>query len=57
MITGVINAKEERDVLIADVPNAFIQAPMPQVKPNEDRVMIQFPRRMDENWLRNVLVN
>ena len=27
MITGVIDAHEERDVMTADVPNAFIQAP------------------------------
>ena len=41
MITGVIDAKEERDVMTADVPNAFIQAPMPEVKPNEDRVIMK----------------
>ena len=41
MITGVIDTKEERDVMTADVPNAFIQAPMPEVKPNEDRVMMK----------------
>ena len=41
MITGVIDAKEERDVMTADVPNAFIQAPMPEVKPNEDRAMMK----------------
>ena len=27
--------------MTADVPNAFIQAPMPEVKPNEDRVMMK----------------
>jgi hypothetical protein len=26
MITGVIKAKEERDVMTCDIPNAFIQA-------------------------------
>ena len=41
MITGVIDAKEEQDVMTADVPNAFIQAPMSEVKPNEDRVMMK----------------
>jgi len=32
MITGVIDAKENRDVMTVDVPNAFIQANMPKVK-------------------------
>ena len=32
MITGVIDAKENRDVMTADVPNAFIQANMPKVR-------------------------
>ena len=27
--------------MMADVPSAFIQAPMPEVKPNEDRVMMK----------------
>lgn len=41
MITGVIDAKENRDVMTADVPNAFIQANMPKVKQGEDRVMMK----------------
>ena len=28
--------------MTADVPNAFIQAPMPEVKPGEERVMMKF---------------
>ena len=27
--------------MTADVPNAFIQAPMPEVKPGEERVMMK----------------
>ena len=27
--------------MTADVPNAFIQAPMPEVKPGENRVMMK----------------
>ena len=27
--------------MTADVPNAFIQAPMPEVKPGADRVMMK----------------
>ena len=37
MITGVIDAHEEQDVMMVDVPNAFIQAPMPEMKPGQDR--------------------
>jgi len=32
MITAVIDAKEDWDVMVGDVPNAFIQANMPKVK-------------------------
>ena len=41
MITGVIEAHEEQDVMTADVPNTFIQAPIPEVKPGEERVMMK----------------
>jgi len=41
MITRVIDAKEDRDVMTGDVPNAFIQANMPKVKQGEDRVMMK----------------
>jgi hypothetical protein len=41
LITGVIDAYEKRDVMTADVPNAFIQAPMPEVKPGDERVMMK----------------
>jgi hypothetical protein len=30
MLTAIIDAKEGRDVMTADVPNAFVQTPMPQ---------------------------
>jgi hypothetical protein len=38
MITGVIKAKEERDVMTCDIPNTFIQAFLPKKDPGEDRV-------------------
>ena len=38
MITLTIDAKEKRDVMSADVPNAFIQTEMPQ---GEERVMMK----------------
>ncbi|MGC8483977.1 MAG: hypothetical protein ACP5OE_10090, partial [Thermodesulfobium sp.] len=31
MLTAIINAKEKRDIMTADVPNAFIQAQMPNI--------------------------
>jgi hypothetical protein len=43
MITAIIDAKEGRDVLTADVPNAFIQTPMPEVKEGEERVTASVP--------------
>ena len=36
-----IEAHENRDVMSADVPNAFIQTEMPEVKKGEERVMMK----------------
>jgi hypothetical protein len=36
MITGVIKAKEERDILNCNIPNAFIQAFLPKEGAGED---------------------
>jgi hypothetical protein len=41
MITGVIEAKEQRDVMTCDIPNAFIQALLPKKDPGEDRVVMK----------------
>jgi hypothetical protein len=41
MTTGVIEAKEERDVMTCDIPNAFIQAYLPKKEPGEDRVVMK----------------
>jgi hypothetical protein len=41
MITGVIEAKEERDVMTCGIPNAFIQALLPKKDPGEDRVVMK----------------
>ena len=41
MLTLTIDAHENRDVMSADVPNAFIQAAMPEVKEGEERVMMK----------------
>jgi len=39
MLTAIIDAKERRDVMTADIPNAFIQAPMPE-KDGDDKCII-----------------
>jgi hypothetical protein len=36
LITGVIETKEERVVMICDIPNALIQAYLPKKEPGED---------------------
>jgi hypothetical protein len=41
LVTGVIEAKEERDVMTCNIPNAFIQAYLPKKEPGEDRVMMK----------------
>jgi hypothetical protein len=37
----VIEAKEERDVMTCNIPNAFIQAYLPKKEPGEDRVVMK----------------
>ena len=39
IITGVIEAKNGRDVMINGVPNAFVQAPVPQDEGDEIIIM------------------
>jgi hypothetical protein len=34
LITGVINAKQQRDIMPNDVPDAFVQTPIPQDREN-----------------------
>jgi hypothetical protein len=41
LLTAVIDAKEGRDVMTADVPNAFIQTTMPKTKDGETRVIMK----------------
>jgi hypothetical protein len=40
-LTAIIDAKEGRDVMTADIPNAFIQASMPETEDGEERVMMK----------------
>ena len=41
MLIGVIDANEGRDVMTCNIPNAFIQALMPEVKDGDERVMMK----------------
>ena len=41
MLTCVIDAHEGRDVMCNDVPNTFIQTPLPPTKPGEARVTMK----------------
>jgi Reverse transcriptase (RNA-dependent DNA polymerase) len=41
MLTCVIDAHEERDVMTCDIPNAFIQAEMPEIRDGKERVMMK----------------
>ena len=45
-LTLVIDAKEGRDVMTADVPNAFVQTPMPEVKEGDKRVTMKIGRAL-----------
>ena len=40
MITATIDARENRDVMTADVPNAFIQTELPKID-GEDRIVMK----------------
>jgi len=45
-LTWTIDAKEERDVMTADIPNAFIQADMPQPVDGGDRTTMKITGHM-----------
>ena len=40
-LTGIIDAKEGRDIMTCDVPNAFIQAEIPTPEKGEDRIIMK----------------
>ena len=40
-LTSIIDAKEERDVMTTDIPNAFIHAQMPDVQDGKARVIMK----------------
>ena len=41
MLTAVIDAHEGRDIMCADIPNASIQAEMPDISDGEERVAMK----------------
>jgi hypothetical protein len=41
MLTAVIDANEARGVMTCNIPNAFIQALLPEVEPRDERVMMK----------------
>ena len=41
VLTALIDTNEQRDVRTCDIPNAFIQAEMPEVKQGQNRVMMK----------------
>ena len=52
ILTCCIDAKEGRDVMSLDVPNAFIQTKLPDPKPGEDRVLMRIEGTLAEELLR-----
>jgi hypothetical protein len=40
-LTAIIDAKENRDVMSCDIPNAFIQAHMPEITDDSERVIMK----------------
>ena len=40
-LTTVIDAKENRDIMTADIPNAFIQTEMPKIEKGDEKVIMK----------------
>ena len=51
MITAVIDAKEKRDVMTADVLNASIQAKMPEGQKGDEQVMMKITGVLVDMWV------
>ena len=39
MLTAIFDAKEERDVIITDIPNEFIQTKIPVIEYDKERLI------------------
>ena len=48
MLTAAINAKEGRDVLSADIPNAYIQAELPPTSEGKDCILVKIQGELAE---------
>ena len=55
ILTAMVDAKEGRDVMSADVPNAFIQTSMPEIKDEKERVILilSIPVLLSELLMKN----
>ena len=40
-LTSIVDAKERRDIMTCDIPNAFIQASMPAIDNGGEKVMMK----------------
>ena len=45
-MTATVDAKEERDVMSNDIPNAFIQAEVPKDKKNNERIIMKITGKL-----------
>ena len=54
MLTSVVDAKEEQDVMSADIPNAFIQAKMPKanIENGVERVIMKITGKLVDILIR-----
>ena len=41
MLTAIVDAKEGRDVMSCDIPNAYIQAELPNLGPDDEQVIMK----------------
>jgi hypothetical protein len=41
LLTSIVDVKENRDVMSADIPNAFIQAHLPDTEDGDERVIMK----------------
>jgi hypothetical protein len=41
MLTAIVDTKEDRDVMTCDIPNAYIQAELPNLGPDDERVIMK----------------
>ena len=52
MVSVCVDASQDRDVISLDVPNAFVQTPMPKTKPGEDRTLMRLEGELVDELLK-----